>query len=165
MKSVDTKVNCCALSGFNDFFFNLSANFSHYLFNAGRVDASVGNQLMQCQTGYFATHRVEAGEHDCLRGIVHNDFNSCGSLESADVATFTTNDTSLDLIRVNLKHGHRVFYGCFGGNTLNGLNHNAFGFLVGRQFGLIHYVVDIALSGGLGLIFQVFDEFFLSLFR
>ena len=47
VQPVDAEVYSCAFAGLNDFFFDLLAHFGHDFLDAGRVDASVGNELVE----------------------------------------------------------------------------------------------------------------------
>ena len=62
-----------------------------------------------------------------------------------------------------MKHRHRILDGRFGGHTLDGLDNDALGLLVGGEFGVVHDVVDVTCSGGLSLIAKRLHEFFFGL--
>ena len=49
----------------------LFPHLRHHLFDACRVYAAVGHQLVQCQACYLAAHGVKAGKYDGLWGVVH----------------------------------------------------------------------------------------------
>ncbi len=68
------------------------------------MDSTVYHELVKSKAGYFAANRVESGKHDCLGGVVYDDLNSCRSLKSAYVASFSTDDTTFDLIVVNMEY-------------------------------------------------------------
>ncbi len=57
-----------------------------------------------------------------------------------------------------MKNGDRVFDGCFGRHTLNGLKYNAFSFFVGVDFGLVHDVIHITHGFGFGFSFHRFNK-------
>ena len=162
---MDTEVDGGALAGFDDFFFDLTAHFGHNFFDASGVDAAVGHELVQGQASDFAAHGVEAGEHDGFGGVVHDDFDAGGGFQSADVATFAADDAALDFVAVDVEHGHGVFDGGFSGQALNGLNHNAFGLLIGGHLGFVHDVVDVGSGSGFSLVFEGFHQLFLGLLR
>ena len=60
MQTVDAEVDDCALSCLDDFLFNLLAHLGYNFLDACREDTSVGNQLVKCQTGICAAHRILA---------------------------------------------------------------------------------------------------------
>ena len=164
MQTVDTQVNSCTLTGFNDFFFHLLAHFSHHFLNTCRVNTTVGHQLVKGKACNLTAHRIKTGKNDGFRSIVHNDFNTCSGFQSTDITSFATDDAALDFIAVNMENGYGIFDGRFRCHTLNGLNHNSFGFLIGCKFGFVHDVVDIGSSLSLGFVLQRFNEFFLGFF-
>ena len=45
---MNAQVNGSALAGFDDLFLNLFLYLGYYLFDTCGVDASVGNQLVEC---------------------------------------------------------------------------------------------------------------------
>ena len=57
------------LAGLADAGLDLFRDFFDHLFNAGRVDAAVGNELLQGLPGDFPPYRIEAGENDRLRDV------------------------------------------------------------------------------------------------
>ena len=154
MQPVDAQVDGRALAGFNDLVVHLLLHLGHNLLDTCRVDASIGYQLMQCQAANLAANRVESTDDDGFGRIVHHDFHTRGSLQSADVASLTTDDAAFDLIVVNMEHRHAVLDGRFGGHALDGLDHDAFGLLVGGEFRIVHDVVDVTLCIAAGLVLQ-----------
>ena len=98
MQTVDTQVDGCTFTGFDNFFFHLFANFSHHFLDTSRMDTSVGHKLMQCQTGNFTANRVEGRKNDSFRSVVNNDFNAGSGFQSTDVTSFTSDNTSFDFI-------------------------------------------------------------------
>ena len=161
---MNTQVDRGALTSFNNFLFHLFAHFGHHFFNACGVDTTVGHQLMQCQASNFAAHGIEAGKHDSFGGVVNDDFHTGGSLEGTDIATFSTNDAALNVVVVDMEHGHGIFDSGFGGYTLNGFHNDALSLLIGGHFGIVHDVVDVGSGSCFGFIFERFHEFFLCFF-
>ncbi len=143
MQAVYAEVDGGALAGLDDFLLYLAAYLGHNLLDAGGMDATVGHELMQGQTGYLAAHGVESAQHYGFGGVVDDDLDACGGLEGAYVAAFAAYDTAFNLVRIDVEHCHRVFYGGLGGHALYRLHHDALGFFIGRHLGLIHYVVDV----------------------
>ena len=143
VQSVDAEVNGGALTCFDNFLFHLFAHFGHDFLNACGVDASVGNELVECQAADFAAHGVEGGDDDGFGRIVYNDFHASGGFEGADVAAFASDDAALHFVVVNMEDGDAVFDGRFGSHALDALDNDALGFLIGGHFGIVHDFVDI----------------------
>ena len=57
---MDTEVDGGAFAGFDDLLLDLFAHLVDHLFDTCRVDASVKDELMQCQPGHLTPHGVEA---------------------------------------------------------------------------------------------------------
>ena len=64
-----------------------------------------------------------------------------------------------------MEDGNGIFYCRFRCHALDALYHNAFGFLVGSELGLVDDFVDVALSLGLCFGLHVFDKAVACLFR
>ena len=56
---MNTKVNCCPFTNFQDLIFNLLSGFINNFFNSRRMDSSICHELMKSQSGYFPAYRVE----------------------------------------------------------------------------------------------------------
>ena len=97
-QAVDAQVYAGAFSGFQDFFFQLLLDFGHHFLDAGGVDATVYNQLMQGQAGYLAADRIEGAEQDGVRSVVHHNFYAGSGLQGADVAALAANDAAFNLV-------------------------------------------------------------------
>ena len=165
MQPVNAEVDGSTLAGLYDFFLNLLAHFVYYLLNACGMDAAVGHELMERQAGDFAAHRVEAGEHDGLGGIVDDNLNACSGLKGADVAALAADDAALDFIAVDMEHRHGILDCGFGSNALDCLNHDTLGLLVGRHPGFVHYFVHILGGSRFGLVLERLHEFLLGFLR
>ena len=70
---MDTKVDDGALPRLDDLFLDLLTHLRDDLFDAGRVDTAVLDELMQCQTCYLTAHGVKATEDDGFGGVVDDD--------------------------------------------------------------------------------------------
>ena len=105
MQAMNTKIDSSTLTGLNNFVLKLFLDFGNHLLDTGRMDTSVGHQLVECQTASLAANRVESRDDDSLGGVVDYDFNTAGSLQGTDITTLTTNHTTLDVVVVNVEHG------------------------------------------------------------
>ena len=160
MQAVNTQVDGRTFSRFDDFFFHLLGHFGYHFFDTCWMDTSVGYELMQGQAADFPTYGVECRNDNGFGSVVHDDFHARGSLQCTDVASFTADDTSFHFIVVDMEYGHAVFNGRFRCYALYALYDDAFGFLVGCQFGFIHDFIDVACRVGLGFVFQGFYQAF-----
>ena len=136
-------VDGCALTGFYDFFLHLLAHLGYHLLNSCWVNTAVRHKLMQSQTCNLTAHRVECRQHYGFRSVVNHDFHTGSSFKSTYVAALTAYDATLDFIIVYVKHRHCIFYGSLSGHTLYRFHYYALGLLIGGQFRIVHYVVDV----------------------
>ena len=60
MQAVDAQVDRRALADLDDLLLDLLLDLGHHLLDAGGMDAAVGHELVQGQTGDFAAHGIEA---------------------------------------------------------------------------------------------------------
>ena len=164
MQTMHTQIYRRPFTGFDDFFFDLLAHFCNHLLDTGRVDTSVGHQLMQCQSGDFAAYRIERRKYDSFGGIVYDDLYTGSGFQCPDITTLTTDDTTLYFVGVDMEHGHGIFNRRFGRYTLYALYHDPLGFFVRRHFRIVHDVVDIRCGFRLRFVFERLHEFLFRLF-
>ena len=158
MQAVDTQFDDGPFAYFHDLLFDLFAGLFDDLFDAGGVDAAVGDQPLQGQAGDLAAQGVEGGEHDGFRCIIHDEVYSCGGFYGPDITAFSADDLAFDLVAFQIEYGDRVLDGLFGGCTLDALDDDLAGFFVGALFGVVD---DLLLEGegpGLGFLSEAFDE-------
>ena len=72
--------------------------FVYDLLDARRVDAPVGDELGERETGDLAAHAVEAGEHHGLGRVVDDEVDAGDVLERADVAALAADDAALHVV-------------------------------------------------------------------
>ena len=163
VQAMHTKVYGCTLTSLNDFLVNLLLHLRHDLLNTGRMNTSISYQLMQGQTADFTSNGVESTDNNSLWGIIYYNLNTCSSLQGTNVTTFTTNDTALYLVVLDMENSYTVLNSRFCCHTLDGLYDNSLSLLVGSHLGIIHNLVDIGSSTCLGLILKRFYQTFTSL--
>ena len=101
-----------------------------HLLDAGGVNAAVGDEVLEGNTGGLTTDRVEARKNDGLGRVVNHEVDAGNLLEGPDVATLATDDTALEVIRGNV-HGGNGDLGCVVGSAaLNRQGQNLLGGLV-----------------------------------
>ena len=101
-----------------------------HLLNAGGVNAAVGDEVLEGDTGGLATDRVEARKNDGLGRVVDHEVDAGNLLEGADVATLATDDTALEVIRGNVHGGNGDLGSVVGSAALNRQGQNLLGGLV-----------------------------------
>ena len=122
------------------------------------MDASVEDELMECQSGHLTPHGVEARKDDGLGRVVDDDLDARSGLQRADVTPFAADDAALDLVRIDVKDGDGVLDGGLCGHALDGLDDHLFGLHVGRHLGLLHDLVDVRCGVGFGFVLERLDE-------
>ena len=162
---VDAQVNHRALSGLGDFLFNFLSDLVHHLLDAGRVDAAVGDKLMQAEAGDLTAHWVEAAQDDGLGGVVHNELHAGCRFQRADVASFASDDAALDVVVLDLEDRDAVLHAVLGGDALDGLDDNLLGFRIGLFLGLVDDVLRLGGSHGAGFRLHLLDHVGLGLIR
>lgn len=108
MQTMNTEVNGCTFTCLNNLVFKLLLNLGNNLLYAGGVYTSVSNKLMQSKTANLTTNRIKSRYYDSLGCIINNNLNTCGSFKSTDVTSFTSDDTTLNLVVINMEHADRV---------------------------------------------------------
>ena len=110
------------------------------------MDATVGDEVLECHAGSLATHWVETREHYGLGGVVDHEGHARDLLEGADVATLTTDDAALEVIGGDVNARHSDLAGLVGGAALDGSRDN----LTSRLVGLgAHALLGVAQDLGL----------------
>ena len=94
-----------ALAVLLDLGLHLAAGLFHRFLDAGRMDASVLNELFQRKPRDLPFDGVVAGKGDGLGGIVDDEIHAGQVLQRADIASFAADDAALHLI-VGQRH-HR----------------------------------------------------------
>ena len=77
---------------------NLDFGLGYQLFNAGRMDAAVEDQLGEGVPGDLAANRIVAGEHDGLGRIVNDEVHAGSLLQRPDIAPLLPDDAALHLV-------------------------------------------------------------------
>ena len=155
---MDTQVDSRTLTSLDDLILQLLLHLGYHLLNTGGVDTAVGNKLVKCQTANLTTDRIKGRDDNSFRCIINYNLHSAGGFKRTDITAFTTDNTAFHLIVVNMENANGILDGCFGGHSLNGLNHDFLGLLIGIQLCLIHDFVDIAGSIGTSLILQALHQ-------
>ena len=78
----------------------------HHFLDPCGVDTSVGNKLFKGDSCNLTSCGVEAGKCDSLGSIVDNELNSRKCLESTDISSLTSDNSSLHFIAGERNNGH-----------------------------------------------------------
>ena len=81
----DAQVNDRALAGLQDFLVNFPGGLGHHFFDAGRVNAAIRDQLVHTQSRNLTADRVKTADDDGFWGVVHDELDTGGRLQGADV--------------------------------------------------------------------------------
>ena len=120
MQPVHARVVRRLFARLDDLRIDLLARPVHHFLDAPGVNAPVGDELLQRQPCHLAADRIEAGDHDGVRGVVDDDVHSGGQLERADVPAFATDDPALHLVVRERHGGDGGFGGGLRGDSLDG---------------------------------------------
>src|SRR5437762_1603217 len=100
---------------------DLLAGLGDDLLDSGRMDASIHDELVQRDPRYLAAHGVEPADDHGLGGVVDDEVDPRGLLESADVAALLADDAALKLVGWQREHRDRDLGGLVCGDALNRL--------------------------------------------
>ena len=129
------------------------------------MDAAIGDELLQRQTGHLAADRLEAGDGDGFGGIVDDEIGTGQGLQCPDVAAFAADDAALHLVIGQGNHTDGDLSHMVGGAALDGGGHDLTGALVRFVLGAGLDLLDLQrrLMGDLGL--HLGDQVLLGLIR
>ena len=83
--------------------------FGDELFDPRRMDAAVGDELVERDPGDFAADRVERADDHHARRVVDDHVDAGGLFERADVAAFAADDAALHFVAGNIDGAGRGF--------------------------------------------------------
>ena len=81
---------------------HLTLHLGDNLFDPGRVNTTIGDELAHGLPSHLPADAVETGNDNDSRRIVDDDVNARGLFKGANITPFTANDTPLHLIVGNL---------------------------------------------------------------
>ena len=165
MDGVNPHVKGGLLPGFLEGPLHLLGDLAHYLLNARRVDAPVGNEAFQGQPGYFPPQGGETGEDDSFRSVINDQIHPGGRLNSPDVAPFPADDAALHLIVGQGHHGNGVLGHIVPGVAFDGQSQDFTGLFVGRLPGFRLHQANEPGSRMAGLFLHIFQQQLLGLGR
>ena len=107
------------LAGLADLVVHLAAGLLDHFLDAGRMDAAVGNELLQRDARDLAANRVERGDDDRLRRVVDDQVDAGRGFQRADVAALAADDAALHVLVGQGDDGHGRLGDVIGGAALN----------------------------------------------
>ena len=120
MDVVDLEVEAGLLAGLEHLGVDLIGGLVEELLDARRMNAAVGNEVLEGDTGDLAADRVEARKLHGLGRVVDDEVHAGHLLEGTNVATLAADDATLEVIGRNVHRGERDFADVVGGATLDG---------------------------------------------
>ena len=145
---------------------DLAAGLFDHVLDAGRMNAAVGDQLLQSDAGDLAADRIEGGDRDGLGGVVDDQIDAGDGFEGADVAALAADDAALHLVVGQGDHGDRRFGGVVGGAALDrggdDLARELVGVLAQLVFDLLELHGGVVAGLGLHILNNVGLGFFLG---
>ena len=115
---------------FLNFLLNFFLCFFNHFFDTGRMNTTIVNQFFQSNAGNFTTNRIKAGNNNSFRSIVDNQVDTGQSFQSADVTTFTTDNTAFHFIIGQTYNRNSSFCNMVSGTTLDSQRNNLASFLI-----------------------------------
>ena len=119
MQSVYADFEHSRFASFADCLIDFLARLLDHFLDARGMDASVHDQLFETDARDLSAHRIERGQDDRFRRIVDDEVDAGRRFERTDVASFTTDDTTLHFIVGQRHDGHGRFRNVIRGATLN----------------------------------------------
>src|SRR5829696_7014782 len=159
----DADLQAGVLAGPADLALDLLAGSVVGLLDAGRVDAAVGDQLLQGEAADLAPDRVEAGQQDRFGGVVDDQVDAGDGLEGADVATLAADDAALHVVGGQRQDRDGGLGGLLGGDPLDGQGDDLARAAVGLLPRLLLEVADQPHGVPLGVLLDLLDEHGLGL--
>src|SRR4029077_1860521 len=111
-----------------------------------RMDPAVDDELVQRNPRHLAADGVEAADDYGFRGVIDDQVDPGGLLESTDVAALLADDAALELVGRQRQHRYRDLRGLVGGDALDRLGDDLPGaplaFVASAKLGLPHLAGD-----------------------
>ena len=159
MEIVDAGIERGLGGSFLDLLVHVTLRLIEHLFDAGGMDAAIADEILHGDARDLATHGVMRGNGYAFGGVIDDEVRAGDLLERADVAAFTTDDASLQIVRGDMDRGNGDLRGVVRGKALNRDAQDLASLLVGLGAGTVLGIADD--GGGLvhAFIFEVIEEF------
>ena len=100
---------------------DLAAGLFDHVFDAGGMDAAVGDELFERQPRDLAADRVERGDGNGLRRVVDDEVDAGDGLKRADVAALAADDAALHFVAGQRHHADGGLAAVVGSAAADGL--------------------------------------------
>ena len=104
-----TNFKCCCLSFFAHHSLYFFLRFFNHLFDSCRMDSSIYDQTLQCNSCHFSSDWIKSGKNNCLRSIINNKLYSCQCLKSTNIPSLSSDNSTLHLVTWKLNYRDRSF--------------------------------------------------------
>ena len=128
------------------------------------MNPSVTDKALQCKPGDLPSQWIERRQYNRFGRIIHHQVNPSRGFNGTDVSAFASDDLSFDLVTFQLEYGNSIFNGLLCCSTLDALDNDLPGFLVGLLACILN---DLLLQGkrsGMGLLFEALNQLGLGIF-
>src|SRR5258706_4931291 len=147
MKSLQADLQDRGLSLLFDPLQDLDSGLGNDLFDPGRMNPAVDDELVQRDPRHLAADGIEAADDDGFRGVVDYEVDPGRLLQGADVAPFFADDATLELVGRQRQHRDRDLGGLVRGDALYRLGDDLAGttlaFVAGGQLGFADLAGDL----------------------
>ena len=135
-----------------------------HLFDSGRVNTPVHNELFKCDPCNLSSDRIKAGENNRFGRIVNDQIYARHRLKSSDISSLSADDPAFHLIIGKLYHRNSGLRHMVSRAFLNGSNHIFLGLLVRFLFRPALHLLDQDSSFVFHFIFNNFQQIIFCLF-
>jgi hypothetical protein len=142
VQGADVRLERGLLADLDDVVLDLRARLVVRLLDPRRVDAPVGQQLLERQPCDLAAHAVEAGQDDRAGRVVDDEVDAGEHLEGADVAPLAADDSALQVVGLERDDRHRRLRRVAAGQPLHARRQDAAGAPVGVAARLLLDLAD-----------------------
>src|SRR5256714_2141825 len=148
MESVNAALVGSLLAGLHDRSLDFLSRFVDHFFDATGMDAPIGDQFFERETGNLPPHRIEAGDDDGVRSVVDDHVDAGRQLERANVPAFATDDASLHFIIRQRDSRYRRLDALLRRNSLDSQRYDFLRFTFGVALGRLTDLADPVGSVG-----------------
>ncbi len=134
---------------------DLGLRLGDHLFDARRVDAPVGDELLEREPRHLAPHRVEARDDDGLGRVVDDEVDAGRLLQGADVAALAADDAPLHLVVGQVHRGDGALLDVVAGVALDGDADDALGAPLGLFAGDVFDELGLARRAAAHVVEQL----------
>src|SRR5690554_506023 len=134
MQAVNANFKGCLITLLADDAFDFLPRLLYHFLDAGRMDSSILNQLLQSKTGNLPPDGIESRQNHSLWSIVDDQVDTCERLQCPDVATFASDDAAFHLVVGQSNHRNSCLGHVIRCTALNGCGNNLSSFLFALFF-------------------------------